>query len=88
MVTSEYLLHFSKHLLLYIENNSLSLDLTHPGIRTSEVVYSVATRDDEATFASYVNSIVLATVYAVNEGITQEHAADMPTITLFGTHVS
>ena len=51
-------------------------------------VHPVATRDDEAIFATYVNCIVLAIVYAAAEGVTQQYSADMPAMTLFGKHVS
>jgi hypothetical protein len=80
MITSEYI-------ATLLQTPDI-LDLTQPLIRTSEAVYSVATRDNDVTFASYVNSIVLATVYAVSEDIKQDHAADMPTMTLYGTYVS
>lgn len=51
-------------------------------------MYSMATRDDEAIFASYVNCILLATIHAAAEGVTQEYSTDMPTMTLFGKRVS
>ena len=51
-------------------------------------VFSIATRDDDAIFSSYVNCILLATVYAVDKGIAQERFTDMPTMTLYGNYVS
>ena len=47
-------------------------------------MYSIATPDNDPIFASYVDCIILATVYAVHEGITKEEEEDMPTMTLFG----
>jgi len=41
-------------------------------------------RDDDSIFSSFVNCIVLATVYAAEKGITKDDNADMPTMTLFG----
>lgn len=40
----------------------------------------MAVRDDDGLFPSFVNSIVLATIYAQENGIP-----DMPLITLFGS---
>ena len=51
-------------------------------------MYSAATRDDDAIFSSYVNCILLATVYAVDTGITKERFTDMPITTLYGNYVS
>ena len=54
--------------------------------REPATVYSIATLDNDPVFASYVNSIILATVYAVHHGITQDSTVYMPAMTLFGKY--
>ena len=49
-------------------------------------MYSIATIDDDPVFASYVNSIILATVYAVRHRITKDSTLYMPAMTLFGKY--
>jgi hypothetical protein len=57
-------------------------------LRDDVTVYAAATRDNDAIYASYVNCIILATVFAVDEGITKDNYVNMPSMTLFGTYVS
>merc|ERR1712029_654007 len=40
--------------------------------------------DDDPLFASFVNSVVMATLYAVARGITQSESEQMPTIEWYG----
>mmetsp|Transcript_19829 Transcript_19829/g.43151 ORF Transcript_19829/g.43151 Transcript_19829/m.43151 type:complete len:1013 (+) Transcript_19829:140-3178(+) len=47
--------------------------------------YSVVTREDDVLFASFVNCIVLATIYAQTNGITRDKSGDMPYVSVFGT---
>ena len=48
--------------------------------------FSLATRDDNVLFSSFVNCIVLATIYAQEKGITTEENKEMPLMTIFGSH--
>ena len=49
-------------------------------------LYSIATLDNDPVFASYVNCIILSTVYAVSRGITKDSTLYMPAMTLFGKY--
>ena len=46
--------------------------------------YSIATRDDDAFLSSLVNSVVLATIYALENGIVKERSEEMPLSSIFG----
>ncbi|KAL7536958.1 hypothetical protein ACHAWF_005611 [Thalassiosira exigua] len=46
--------------------------------------YSIATREDDGLFSSFVNMIVVATIYAEERGISRENYLDMPLVNLFG----
>ena len=52
--------------------------------RDDVTVYSVVTRGNKPIFSSYVNCIVLATVYAAAEGITQDNYDEMKSMRLYG----
>ena len=45
---------------------------------------SLATREDDAPFTSFVNCVVLGTIYADGNGITKEFSKDMPLMSIFG----
>ena len=45
---------------------------------------SLATRDEDLIFSSFVNCIVLATIHAQETGITKEKSKDMPLMSTFG----
>ena len=47
-------------------------------------MYSLATREGNALFSSFVNCVVLATIYAEEEGIAKEEYKRIPQISLFG----
>lgn len=54
--------------------------------RRDEVkVFALATRDDDKLFSSFVHSIMLATLYAQESGITHESNRGMPLMSVFGT---
>ncbi|KAL7533778.1 hypothetical protein ACHAWF_004621, partial [Thalassiosira exigua] len=46
--------------------------------------YSIATREEDGLFSSFVNMIVVATIYAEEKGISKEEHGDMPLVNLFG----
>ncbi|KAL7544861.1 hypothetical protein ACHAWF_008230 [Thalassiosira exigua] len=46
--------------------------------------YAMATREDDAKFSSFINMIVLATIYAQENGITKDDSKRMPLVSLFG----
>lgn len=49
-------------------------------------MYSLATRDeDDRKFSSFVNAIVVATIYAQEKGISQSRSKDMPLMYIFGS---
>lgn len=48
--------------------------------------YSFASRDDDTLLSSFVNAIVLATIYALEHGITREHSEEMPLSSIFGNN--
>ena len=50
--------------------------------------YSISTRENDVQFASFVNCIVLATVYARENGIQRDKSGDMPLVTLFGSELN
>ena len=52
-------------------------------IGDEDSVYSVATHEGDVMFASFVNSIVLATIYA-QENIEKGDSAEMPFVSVFG----
>ena len=45
---------------------------------------SLVTRGDDATFSSFVNSVVTATINAARSDITRANSNQMPLIELFG----
>jgi len=47
-------------------------------------IYALATRKEDTLFSSFVNAIVIATIYATEEGITKDKSNDMPLSNLFG----
>lgn len=48
-------------------------------------IYALATREgDDTLFSSFVNAIVIATIYAAENSITQDRSTEMPLIYLFG----
>lgn len=46
--------------------------------------YSIAIRDNEMLLSSLVNSVVMATIYALENGIVKERSEDMPLSSIFG----
>ena len=50
----------------------------------------MATRDsnDDGMLSSFVNCIVLSTLYAQSKGITKERNGQMPTVSIFGSEFS
>ncbi|KAL7533568.1 hypothetical protein ACHAWF_009709 [Thalassiosira exigua] len=46
--------------------------------------YAMATREEDVQFSSFVNMIVLATIYAQYNGITKDDSIGMPLVSLFG----
>lgn len=47
--------------------------------------YSIVTRQDDHLFASFTNCIVLATIYAQENGIGSENSWEMPPASIFGS---
>ena len=47
-------------------------------------VHSIATREDDALFASFVNCIVLATIYAQENRIRRDESSKLPLVSVFG----
>jgi len=50
-------------------------------------VYSIATREDDVLFSSFVNCIVLATIFAQENGIQMEEHEKMPLSSIFGSNL-
>ena len=48
--------------------------------------FSLATRENDVLFSSFVNCIVWATIYAQEKGITIKENKEMPLMTIFGSH--
>mmetsp|Transcript_35231 Transcript_35231/g.61868 ORF Transcript_35231/g.61868 Transcript_35231/m.61868 type:complete len:476 (-) Transcript_35231:287-1714(-) len=48
-------------------------------------VFSLATREDDEIFSSFVNCVVLATIYAWENGIRREERKEMPLMSIFGS---
>ena len=47
--------------------------------------FALATREDDVLFSSFVNAVVVATIYALEEDITNITAVTgMPTMSIFG----
>ena len=46
--------------------------------------FPMVTREDDVLFSSFVNCIVLSTLYAAENAITKEVYVQMPLITIFG----
>jgi hypothetical protein len=46
---------------------------------------ALVTREEDVVFSKLVNAVVNAIIYADEQGITQENAADMPRVTLFSS---
>jgi hypothetical protein len=57
-------------------------------IGDEDSAYSVATHEGDVMFASFVNSIVLATIYAQENDIQKEDSAKMPFVSAFGKELS
>ena len=56
---------------------------------TNEVsIYAIATREDDAPFASFVNTVVLATIYAQENDIQRKDSTEMPLVSLFGSNLN
>ena len=49
---------------------------------------AVATRDRDSALSSYVNSVILATIYAQENHIRRSRSIDMPLLSLFGSDLS
>jgi len=47
-------------------------------------IYALATLEDDTLFSSFVNAIVIATIYAAENSIEQDRSTEMPLIYLFG----
>jgi len=67
--------HFSTH--YYHGNQTAGYDLSFSFV-------SLATREDDALFSSFVNCVVLATMYAEENGIKQKRSKEMPLLSIFG----
>jgi len=50
----------------------------------SKDAFALQTRHDDLQWSSFVDGIVLAILYAEEQGITSDIAGDMPVVTLFG----
>jgi len=50
--------------------------------------YSMTTREDDVRFASFVNCVVLATIYAQENKIPREKSSEMPLVSVFGSHLN
>eukprot|EP01083_Nonionella_stella_P250798 866048_1 len=50
--------------------------------------YSIVTREDDVLFASFVNCIVLATIYAQENNVQREKSSEMPLVSVFGSHLN
>ena len=70
-------LHFSTP--YYYGNSSTGNDIPF---------YSIATRESDAMFCSFVNSIVLATIYAQEENIQKVDSDKMPFAPIFGEELA
>jgi len=47
-------------------------------------IYALATLEEDTLFSSFVNAIVIATIYAAENSIEQDRSTEMPLIYLFG----
>ena len=50
--------------------------------------FAIARSEDDPLFSSFVNTIVLATIYAQENGISREKSREMPMVSVFGDDVS
>lgn len=50
--------------------------------------FSFATRENDRMFSSFVNCVVVATIYALENGIDQERMMELPLVPLFGGELS
>ena len=48
---------------------------------------TMATREDDEMFCSFVNLVVLAPSHAQVHGISQQHSDDMPLVSVFGSNI-
>ena len=48
----------------------------------------MATREDDVLFASFVNCIVLATIYAQDNRIHRDESSQLPLVSVFGSHLN
>ena len=65
---------------MYRVYNSFSVFILSDGVS----FYSIAIRDNEMLLSSLVNSVVMATIYALENGIVKERSEDMPLSSIFG----
>mmetsp|Transcript_19228 Transcript_19228/g.40276 ORF Transcript_19228/g.40276 Transcript_19228/m.40276 type:complete len:263 (-) Transcript_19228:48-836(-) len=49
--------------------------------------YSMATREGDVLFASFVNCVVMATIYAQENDIQKHKSREMPLISIFGSEI-
>lgn len=49
---------------------------------------ALATREDDALFSSFIDSIVLAPIHAQKKDIRKETSMNMPLVSIFGTELS
>jgi len=49
--------------------------------------FALATRDDDLLFTSFVNCVVLATIYAQEIGIKEKHSKRIPLASIFGSEL-
>mmetsp|Transcript_13888 Transcript_13888/g.30279 ORF Transcript_13888/g.30279 Transcript_13888/m.30279 type:complete len:405 (+) Transcript_13888:949-2163(+) len=50
--------------------------------------YSIATREDDVIFVSFVNMLVLATIYAQENKIRRGQSLEMPLVPVFGSYLN
>jgi len=50
--------------------------------------FSLATREDDILFSSFVNCVVLATIHAEEKSITRDRSEEMPLVSIFGSKYS
>ena len=53
-------------------------------LREDATFISLATREDDVVFSSFIDCVVLAEVYALENGISTKRSIEMPLLSIFG----
>lgn len=73
---------------IFVSSLLICLALCPHTLRDDVSFFSLVTREEDPIFSSFVNCIVLATIYAQENDVSKKMHRDMPLVSIFGTEFS